>query len=218
MDVPSSLYATCTFCGAESICRVIKGKKTGKRKIKALVKCPVCEKAFDFELEIPVMVSVRTIISQVEESERTTIELEKDQKLELGDEIMIGDTCVQVTGIEVDSPSGTIRVEKAKAEEIKTLWTRYFNELVIKVSINMVQKTIPTSFLTEPDDEFAVGDDLEIGRRKLYIYKIKTDNKVLNNDGATAKARDVVRLYCKPATSKKPDYATNKRPDHSGDR
>ena len=218
MDVPSSLYATCTFCGAESICRVIKGKKAGKRKIKALVKCPACEKAFDFELETPAMVQVRTIISQVEESERTTIDLEKGQKLEIGDEIMISDTCVQVTGIEVDSPSGTIRVKKAKAEEIKTLWTRYFNEIVIKVSINQIQKTIPTSFLTEPDDEFSVGDDLEIGRRKLYIYKIKAEHKVLNNDGDTAKARDVVRLYCKPASSKKPDYATNKRPGFSRDR
>jgi len=201
MDLPSSMFAKCTFCNEESICRVIKSRKAGKLKIKALLKCPACGKGFDLELDLPKMITIRTIISNLDESEKTTIQLPEGHELREGDEIMIGDTCVQVMSMEV----GAKRPKKAKVEDIDTLWTRYFNELLVKVSINLGRITRAESFLAEPEDEFVVYEDIEIGGRKLYIYKLKTHHKMLYRPGASASVRDIVRLYCKPAKFKKDD-------------
>ncbi|MCK5037794.1 MAG: hypothetical protein KAS16_01730 [Thermoplasmata archaeon] len=199
MELPSSMFARCTFCEEESICRVIKSRKAGKLKIKALLKCSACGKGFDVELELPKMVTIRTIISRLDESERTTIQLPEGHDIVLGDEIMIGDTCVQVMGIEV----GPKRLNKALAENVDTLWTRYFNELLIKVSINLGRTTQADAFLADPDDEFVVNEDIEVGGRKLFIYKIKTHDRILHRSGTKALARDLMRLYCKPAKFKK---------------
>ncbi len=201
MDLPSSMFAKCTFCDEESICRVIKSRKAGKHLIKAVLKCPACGRGFDMEVELPRMITIRTIISRLDESEKTTIQLPEGHELREGDEIMIGDTCIQVMSMEV----GAKRPKKALVDDIDTLWTRYFNELLVKVSINLGRTTLAESFLAEPEDEFVVYDDIEIGRRKLYIYKIKTHNMMLYRPGAGASVRDIVRLYCKPAKFKKDD-------------
>ncbi len=203
MEIPSSLYAKCTFCGEESICRVIKSRMSGKHIVKAVLKCSKCEKGFDLDVEIPKLVSIRTIISRLEESTKTTVELPIGHELRIGDEIMIGDTCIQVMSIEVDDK----RKNKALVEDISTLWTRYFNELLVKVSINLGRTTKAEAFYADPDDEFRVYGDLEIGKYKLYIYKIKVTSHMLFRPGAMALARDVVRLYCKHGRPNKEDLA-----------
>ena len=101
------------------------------------------------ELDLPKMITIRTIISRLEESEKTTIQLPKGHELREGDEIMIGDVCVQVMSMEV----GAKRPKKAIVDDIDTLWTRYFNELLVKVSINLGRTTLAESFLAEPEDD-----------------------------------------------------------------
>ncbi len=217
MEIPSSLYAKCTFCNEESICRVIKSRMSGKYKIKAVLKCSKCEKGFDMEMEIPKLISIRTIISQLEESTRTRVELPTGHELRVGDEIMVGDTCIQVMSIEV----GNKRLNKAIVDDIDTIWTRYFNEIVVKVSINLGRTTQAEAFMTDPDDEFRVYGDIEIGKYKLYIYRIKTTSHMLFRPGAMALARDVVRLYCKHGRPNKKDLEDASIPvvdqGHGGD-
>ena len=190
MDVPSSLHNTCSECGEESYGRVVKGRIVGKF-LKAVVKCGKCGHVQDVEVKIPKLVKIRTIISNDDQSEKTQIELADDWEVRLGDEIMVGETCVQVTGIE----AGEKRVEKARVLEIKTLWTRYFNEIPLKIAINKGRKTVSIQATVLPEDEFSVGETITVGRRDIKIYRIKVAKRTLSRDGAKAMAKDIVRVY-----------------------
>ena len=199
MDVPSSLLSQCPECGEESFNRIVKGRAVGKNMLKAVVKCSQCSRVFDAESTIPRQIKVRTIISHLDESNKKEIELAEDWVVRINDEIMVGDTCVQVTGIEVDSESGTIRVDKALPEEIKTLWTRFFDEIIVKVSINKGRKTESIDLIVDPEEVFIVGEIIRAGKIPLKIYKIKVGEKVHHRAGAKAIAKDVVRVYGKKA-------------------
>ena len=193
MDIPSSLFCQCPKCGEESFGRVMKGRAVGKQGLKAGVKCGSCAHVFDTEARLPKQVKVRTIISKGEDSEKTDIRLAEDWEVKLMDEVMMGDTCVQVTGIETNSG----RVKKALPGEIKTLWTRYFNEIIVKISINKGRKTESLDLIVLPTEEFTVGEVIQVGKKNLRIYKIKVAARVLNRTGAKAIAKDVVRVYGK---------------------
>lgn len=194
MDVPSSLPTTCPNCDEETFGRVLKGRVVGK-SVKAVVKCLACGHAHDVELKIPKQRKVRTIISHGEESEKTDIDLSEDWTLKVGDEIMVGDICVQITGIE----SGGKRLGEAKVPDIGTLWTRYFNEIMLKIAINKGRKTLSEQLIVKPEEEIAVGETIQVGQRSIKVYKIKVGNRVIHRAGAKAMAKNIVRVYGKTA-------------------
>lgn len=202
MNIPSSLPSQCPDCDKESFCRVVKGRAHGKGVLKAVVKCGNCGKVFDTEVRVPKPVKVRTIISHLEESKKTVIELPEDWEVRIKDEVMIGETCVQVTGIEIKDAGHSKRADTALPGDISTLWTRYFNEIVLKVSINKGRKTESLDLLVGPEEVFEVGEVIVAGKIPLKIYKIKIEDKVLHKATAKAKAKDIVRIYGKKA---KPD-------------
>jgi len=139
---------------------------------------------------------VRVIVSKGEESLRTRAML--SGVIRKGDEFVIDDETtgeaipVQVTSIEVKDK----RKYSAPAEEIKTLWARAIEEVVVKIAVSYRETTESIELRVPGDREFAVGDKVKVNKRELKIEKIKIrDGGFKRREGAVAKAKDVRRIY-----------------------
>ncbi|MCK4266918.1 MAG: hypothetical protein KAX31_06525, partial [Thermoplasmata archaeon] len=95
-----------------------------------------------------------------------------------------------VTGIEVEG----VRVDSARIEDIQTLWTKNFDQVAVRVSINRQGRTRSLELVTAPDEEFEAGTMIEIDGRRVLIHSIKVRTTKLRRGKATA--REIVRLYC----------------------
>ena len=104
---------------------------------------------------------------------------------------MLGDEHLIVTAIEV----GEKRVPIAQVEDIKTIWAKRFDKIIVKISVNKHTKTIPTQVDALPDEEFFIGDLMTVGKDSVVIHTIKSRDGMVRR-GSVA-ARDIVRIYTK---------------------
>lgn len=195
--VPASVTIECPECGEEALHRTLKGRYQGKR-LKLVLKCGKCGKVHDEVLEPVGQVKVRMIISRGDESEKTVAEFPADWELNVGDEFMQGEERLQVTGIEV----GGARVEKAGVGKVQTLWTKNFDRARVFISINRHGRTQSVEILTDPDEEFEVGAEIEVDGTPVIIHSIKVRDDTLRRGAAPA--RDIVRIYCTDARTRRP--------------
>jgi len=182
----------CPRCG-ETIHRILKGKVTGKKgeTIECVVKCSECGDVRKTTVKRERPVSVSLIVSSEEESQRKKIELLPSEEVAVEDRMIVDGLEVEVSSIE----SGGKRVDIASAKEIDTLWTKRADKVKVKFSISKGPKTLSKEILAEPDEEFFVGDMVELGRMKVVIYRIKCKERMVRKGGAPA--LDIVRIYAK---------------------
>jgi uncharacterized Zn finger protein len=136
-------------------------------------------------------IEVQVIISEGNRSEKVTLELPPDTRIDLKDEIEVDGTVVQVTSIEKDGK----RLSRAKAGDIGTLWTKRFDQIPVKVSIFKGRRTSPETLIATPGEEFSIGDILEIKGRMAAIESIKIEGRTIRK--GSAEARDIVRIYAR---------------------
>jgi uncharacterized Zn finger protein len=132
---------------------------------------------------------LQVVISWLDKSKRSSLTLGPDEVLSVEDEVMCGDEQVMVTSIE----SNGARVRMAKARDIQTVWAKRFDKVRVPFSVSHVSKTFSEHVLAVPDEEFYVGDILNVGRHEVVIHSIKIKDKSLRMGGA--RARDIVRVY-----------------------
>ena len=151
MAAPSALVLHCDTCG-DVPHRVLRGKVTGKDEVifEGIVKCSKCGQVRSVVTREPKPIHVPLIISFLEKSERTSLEFSPDEEIELGQEIDLGDTRLKVTSIEVQGR----RMEGALAKEVSTLWAKRTDQVRVKFSVNMGNRTVPHDVLAQPDEEF----------------------------------------------------------------
>lgn len=189
-QIPASITHHCPSCGTETLHRTLKGRFSGKKKLNMVLRCSECDNVLEDSLELPGTKEVRLIISRGDESEKIRVELPSDWALSVGDEFMHGDESLLVTGIEVEG----VRVDSARIEDIQTLWTKNFDQVAVRVSINRQGRTRSLELVTAPDEEFEAGTMIEIDGRRVLIHSIKVRTTKLRRGKATA--REIVRLYC----------------------
>jgi len=189
-NIPASMHSDCEECDAETLHRTLKGRFAGKKKLDMVLKCSECGNVKEERFELASKVQVRLIISRGDESSRTTMEMQSDWVMTVGEELMHEDERLLVTGIEVDER----RVNSASANNIQTLWTKNFDTVQIHVSINKRGRTTALLIDAVPEEEFSVGDDIEIDGRPAFIHSIKTTEKKIRI--GTVQVRDIVRIYC----------------------
>ncbi|NPA48279.1 MAG: translation initiation factor 2 [Thermococci archaeon] len=173
----------CPECGSDDV-EVIK-----ERGRELTLRCNECGNVWIITLPKPVRVPL--IVSKHERSFKSEVELPEGEEISVGDVVETEDDEVRITGIELD---GDRRVERARVGEIKTLWGESLTyPKVIKVSIYM-PKGLTQSFRVkvERDEEFAVGEVIEVGGYTFRIEKIKTERKMIRHGGA--KAERIVAL------------------------
>ncbi|CAI1493706.1 Putative archaeal Zn-finger protein [Thermococcus nautili] len=176
-------YFICPECGSDDV-EVIK-----ERGRELTLRCNECGNVW--HVTLPKLVKVPLIVSKHERSFKSEAELPEGEEIRVGDIVETEEDEVRITGIELE---GGKRVNRAKVGEIKTLWGESLTyPKVIKVSIYM-PKGLTQSFRVKVprDEEFAVGEVVEVGGYTFRIEKIKTERKMLHH--GKAKADRIVAL------------------------
>ena len=191
MEVPDQIYFDCRDCGDITQHDVLKGRIG--RSLEATLRCQECKRVFTTTIKLPQPVTVKAIVSDGPISETTTVELESDDLVVLGDEFLLGDgRRAKVTGVELADGA---EIKKAQATRIAVLWVMLFDEINIKVSVNDVQRTYSKYIKAEPEDEFFVGQVLSFGDMDCLVHSIKVKERMIRR--GSAEARDIVRIYGK---------------------
>ena len=157
-------------------------------------------------------VQVRIIVSKGEESVHRKALL--SGVIRTGDEFLIDDEAtgeanlVRVTSIEV----GDKRKESARAEEIKTLWARAIDEVIVKIAVSHRETTESIEMRVPGEREFVVGEKVRVDNRELEIKKIKIrDGGFKSRIGTAVAAKDIRRIYADPGIAEPRRFSKGER-------
>ena len=191
-EVPDTIYYECPDCDDETIHDVLKGRM-GKASLECTLKCTECGRTFATTIPLPKIIKMQVVISDGPVSERAVTEIEEDDIIAVEDEFFLEDgRRLRVCSIELP---GDKRVKKSKASKVKMLWCQQFDNLTIKVTINNDRVSYSRRIPALPDDEFVIGNRLELEDMDCFIHAIKTREKLIQH--GQAEARDIIRIYGK---------------------
>lgn len=191
-EVPEEVYSDCPDCGDVTPHEVLRGK-AGKATMEATLRCRECGRVLTTTLGIPRIVPAKVIVSEGPSSRTTSVDLESDDLLMVGDEFPLDDgRRVKITSLELKDGR---RPAKAQATDISVIWAVSFDTVSIKVSVNDVQRTHARSLEAGPDDEFHVGQTIGLGDMDCLVHSIKVKDRMIRR--GSAEARNIVRIYGK---------------------
>ena len=160
-------------------------------------KCENCGQVH--EAPKPRNVQVRVIVSKGEESVHRKALL--SGVIRTGDELLIDDevtgeaNIVRITSIEV----GDKRKDSARAEDIKTIWARAIDEVIVKIAVSHRETTESIELRVPGEREFVIGEKVKPDNRELEIKKIKIrDGGFKSRRGTAVAAKDIRRIYADP--------------------
>jgi len=190
MAAPSALVLRCETCG-DTPHRVLRGKVGGKAEFvfEGVVKCSKCDQVRSVVVREPRPIEVPVIVSWLESSERTALEFTPGEVITVGQSLDLGESRAEVTAIESDGA----RVPSAVAKAITTVWAKRVDKVRVRFSVNKGNRTIAHDLLAVPDEEFAVGDLVDVGRDRAIVHHIRTQYRTLHE--GTARADEIVRMY-----------------------
>lgn len=196
-EIPISIYHECYRCG-NVLHNVVKGVRRGK-SLNLLLRCSVCGGVSEYTTKQRAHITLPVVVSWMSESKRCTIRLLENETVSIGDELIADGARAIVTGIE----SHGKRIGTAKVGEISSLWMKKFEYVLIKVSIHAgIGRVRSDLFFARPEDEIAVGDEIEIGGSIYKIFSIRTGSRTLKR--GCVRARHVIRIYVR-----KPRFHSN---------
>jgi uncharacterized Zn finger protein len=190
MAAPSALVLHCDTCG-DVPHRVLRGKVSGKDEVvfEGVVKCSHCGQVRSVVTREPRPIEVPIIVSFLESSERTALEFSPDERIDVGEELELGDTRLRITAIDV----GGRRIQGALAREVSTLWAKRLDQVRVKFSVNKGNRTVPHDVIAAPDEEFEVGDIVDLGKERAVVHHIRTKERTLRE--GRVRADEIVRMY-----------------------
>ncbi len=192
MEAPSALHLTCPNCGTTPH-RVIRGRVSRGREIvfEGVVRCVQCGYTRRETHREWTAIAVPLIVSDQEASHRTELALSPKETVRVGDRFPTERGLVEVTAIEV----GEQRPLEGRVEDVDALWSKRVDRVEVKVSLNKGRKTLSYTLEVPPDEEFTVGDLLELGRDQAVIHRMKTERGLLRR--GSARAEEIRRAYCR---------------------
>ena len=190
MAAPSALVLKCETCG-EVPHRVLRGKVGGKVEIvfEGVVKCSSCGVVRSVVTREPRPIQVPVIVSWLESSEKTALEFGPSETVSVGEALEVGERRVEVTAIE----SHGARVPAALAKDVSTIWAKRVDQVRVKFSVNKGNRTVAHDVLAAPDEEFAVGEIVDLGKVRALVHHIRTRHRTMR-EGAV-RADEIVRMY-----------------------
>jgi len=180
----------CPNCNRETEHIIVSMKSKGKG-VEYLLKCTSCGYTYEKFFEEEKMKELKVIWSWRDKSEVKRVYKLEEDILTVGDEISVDNINSQITAID----SKGKRVKKAKVKDIDALWAKRFDKVVVKISVNRGSKTSSYEIIAHPNEEFYIGDIIEVENRHAVIHKIKTRERFIMRGGTMA--RDIVRIYAK---------------------
>ncbi|MBR4397032.1 MAG: hypothetical protein IKS93_04180 [Methanobrevibacter sp.] len=193
----------CPICGSDDVEILNSKQKSSKKKLmeEYLLKCEDCGHVFKDVISLKKPKPYRLIISELDKSHKTTIELSPSDELKSGDILLSDLGQVEVTSIEV----GDKRVNKAKLEDINTIWANSIEiPAWIGFSVDLHGEVDSYKLDLERDFEIAPGDVVKIDKHIVKVHVVKTQERKLTS--GFAKAAVISRVYSKPVKFNNYDY------------
>ncbi|MCL2711996.1 MAG: hypothetical protein FWD37_01810, partial [Methanomassiliicoccaceae archaeon] len=114
-EAPDEIYFECPDCDDVTTHDVLKGKM-GKNSLDATIKCQECGLVRTSNIRFPKQLSVNIVISSGATSENSSLLLDDDDLLKVGDEFNMDDgSLVKISGLELKQGK---RAVTARATEI----------------------------------------------------------------------------------------------------
>lgn len=197
----------CPICGSEDVEILNSKQKSSKKKISEefLLKCNECQHVFKDTFSAKKPRPYRIIISENENSVKTTIDLSPDDVLELGDVLLSELGQVKVSGIETKEK----RVSKSKIEDIVTIWASS-DEIPARIGFSVDLHGEVDSYKLDLDRDFEISseDIVKIDNHIVKIHVIKTKERKITS--GFAKVNVIKRVYSKPVRFNNYDYDLTK--------
>ena len=197
----------CPICGSDDVEILNSKQKSTKKKFteELLLKCNDCQHVFRDTFSAKKPKPYRIIISEQDQSIKSTIDLSPSDELEVGDVLISELGQVEVTSIETNAK----RVEKALIEDIKTIWASSV-EIPARIgfSVDLHGKVDSYKLDLDRDFEIATEDIVKIDNRIVKIHVIKTNER--KTTSGFAKASVIKRVYSKPIKLNNYDYDLTK--------
>lgn len=208
-EVPSAVTARCPDCDEETLHTVLRGRQSStsaQTTLDATVQCTECERVHHVLVREAAPVAVPAIVSRGNESRKTTVQLAADEQIDVGEAMIVDGLNCKLTGIE--DVQGR-RVEGAAVKDIRSLWLKEFESLLVKFAINLDHKTITKHIEAKPEEEFSVGAEHVFGRLRVTVHAIKTEERLLKR--GTAEAGEIVRIFASPTALARKPHRPDKR-------
>jgi uncharacterized Zn finger protein len=191
MAAPSALVLKCTNCGEIAPHRVLRGKIGGKDEIvfEGVVRCSKCDAVSNIVTREPKPISVPLILSWLDRSEKTSLEFSPEEDVRVGQELDLGDVRLEITAIE----AGGRRVKGVKAKAAETVWAKRVDQVRVKFSVNKGNRTVPHEVLASADEEFEIGEIVDLGKDRAVVHHIRTPQRTLRE--GRVRADEIVRMY-----------------------
>jgi uncharacterized Zn finger protein len=194
----------CPICDSEEIVTLKNKAISSKSKEinQLLLKCESCGHVFKESFSQKKPQTYRLIISENENSKKTTTDIYPDEKLSVGDILLSDYGQSEITSLELKNGK---RVDSAIAEEVDTIWA-YSIEIPSRIGISINYSGITQSYKVDLDRDFRIGVD-DIIRIEDIIFKvrvIKTIKKRMLKGSAVASV--IRRVYGDPVNYKYFDY------------
>lgn len=197
----------CPICGSGDVEILNSKQKSTKKKFteELLLRCNDCQHVFRDTFSAKKPKPYRIIISEQDQSIKSTIDLSPSDELEVGDVLISELGQVEVTSIETNAK----RVEKALIEDIKTIWASSV-EIPARIgfSVDLHGKVDSYKLDLDRDFEIATEDIVKIDNRIVKIHVIKTNER--KTTSGFAKASVIKRVYSKPIKLNNYDYDLTK--------
>lgn len=197
----------CPICGSDDVEILNSKQKSTKKKFteELLLRCNDCQHVFRDTFSAKKPKPYRIIISEQDQSIKSTIDLSPSDELEVGDVLISELGQVEVTSIETNVK----RVKKALIEDIKTIWASSV-EIPARIgfSVDLHGKVDSYKLDLDRDFEIATEDIVKIDNRIVKIHVIKTNER--KTTSGFAKAAVIKRVYSKPIKLNNYDYDLTK--------
>jgi len=209
-ETAERVAAACPSCSpdAETVHEVL---SSGGGRV--TVRCTECSHVHKTQIEREEDVERDVVVSQDGESFTATAEAPPSETVAVGEEFVLETPeaimVVRITDLQLGDE---VREEEARVEDVETFWTRAVDNVRVNVTVNpddgreeeskSVKVDVPGDF------EFEVGASEEFGDEKFRVKSIALrddavgyDFDPLSEDGDTAVAKDVKRVYADDETS-----------------
>src|SRR2546427_5417123 len=85
------------------------------------------------------------------------------------------------------------RVAAARAKEVATVLAKRIERVRVKFSVNKGNRTVPHEVLAAADEEFEIGEIVDLGRDRAVVHHIRTERRTLRQ--GRVRADEIVRMY-----------------------
>ncbi len=175
----------------------------------ATVKCGECGHVHKTTLDEDPTVDRRVIVSQDDESIEARVDIPPEETLTTGEEFLVEtDEAILTARItSLESIEGS-RVDEAKANDVRTLWTRAVGNVSVNLTLHPMDgyhdETRSVRIRVPGDEEFVIGTTHEYGGEAFEVERILVREDATGYEredydfaGDSVLAKDVKRIYAR---------------------